>query len=163
MEKLRIIDGEYDDWVSLTLIDNDTPIAETVQVIYCDTRDFAIGWDFKQPEKAEKAECGFERGMNEELSKLEQLYSADNPSNYIIPEKEIVGWLKTLCEKSGGFNTDWRYLSADVRHCDGWELKYIRFIRHRERKDAFIVCNDHYRPIPYKEIIGNLKDVFADL
>ena len=98
MEKLRIIDGEYDDWVSLTLIDDDTPIAETVQVIYCDTRDFALGWNFEQPKKAENPDCGFDRGMNEGFSKVEQLYSAENPYNYLIPGKEIVGWLKSLCE-----------------------------------------------------------------
>ena len=59
-EKLKVIDGEYTDWVSVHEIDLDADIADTVQVINCDTRDFAIGWLFERPSIHEKAEFNFD-------------------------------------------------------------------------------------------------------
>ena len=44
------IEGEYDEWISVKDISKDAEIDDSVQMLYTDTRDFAIGWNFEQPE-----------------------------------------------------------------------------------------------------------------
>ena len=88
------------------------------------------------------------------------VFSKTNRKSYAIRPEEIIPWLKELCEKTGGYNRDWRCLEAEVKDCDGWTLKYIRFVRNDKQPDEFIVCNSYLTPIKWKEVIPNLrKDV----
>ena len=43
------IEGEYDEWVSVKEISKDAEIDDSVQMLYVDTRDFSLGWNFEQP------------------------------------------------------------------------------------------------------------------
>ena len=54
------IEGEYDEWVSVKDISNDAEIDDSVQILYADTRDFAVGWRFEQPNYYENAEFRYE-------------------------------------------------------------------------------------------------------
>ena len=61
------IEGEYDEWVSITDISKDAEIDDSVQILYVDTRDFALGWNFEQPNYYENAACGSEYKTNNGL------------------------------------------------------------------------------------------------
>lgn len=89
-DTLRVIDGEYDEWVLLKKIFDDAKIADTVQTISCDTRDFALGWNFKQPEPYKKAECGLERRSNDGLARMRRLKDSPAIGDYLIEPSEIV-------------------------------------------------------------------------
>lgn len=152
---LRVIDGEYDEWVLLKKIVDDAEIADSVKTISCDTRDFALGWNFKRPEPYKKAECGLEVRSNEGLARMKRIEQSPALKDYLIEPSEIVPWLKKLCEKSGGFEEDWRMLSATVDGCYGWDIKYIRFVRHESGR--FMVCNSYWVPVKWRKILDNLK------
>ena len=154
-EVLRVIDGEYDDWVMLKKIVDDAKIADAVQTISCDTRDFALGWNFEQPESYKKAACGLERRSNEGLARMRRLKDSPAIGDYLIEPSEIVPWLKKLCEKSGGYDEDWRMLVANVYGCHGWDIKYIRFVKHTDGR--FFVCNAYWMPVKWRKIYDNLK------
>lgn len=154
-DKLVVISGEYDDWVPLQRIDDEATIADDVQTISCDTRDFALGWNFKKPEPYKKAECGLEVRTNEGLARARRIANSKALGDYLIEPGEIVSWLKKLCEKSGGYDEDWRYLAASVDGCDGWDIKYIRFVRHDNGR--FMVCNAYWFPIKWRKVLDNLK------
>lgn len=153
------IEGEYDEWISVQQIDPNYEIDPSVQQIYCDTRDFAIGWNFEQPQIYENDECGYERRSNKGIKNLRNLFTIDNRHNYTINENEIITWLNELCLRTGGYDKDWRFLSADVKDCQDWDIKYIRFVRNPHKTDEFIVCNNYMQPIHWKEIIPNLKSI----
>ena len=89
-EVLKIIDGEYDEWVPLKQIDDDATIANSVKTISCDTRDFALGWNFKQPEPFEKAVCGLEVRTNEGIARARRIQQSPSLSDYLIEPNEIV-------------------------------------------------------------------------
>lgn len=156
MEKLNIIDNEYEDWVPIENFNLDAEIANRVQMIYCDTRDFAIGWNFDKPKFYKKAECNYEIWQNEGLRELYKIFKNKN-KKYIINKKDILKWLDELCKKVGGYEFSWRYLSANLENCKNWNLKYIRFVRNDNNRDEFIVCNNYLFPISYKEIIDNIN------
>lgn len=157
MVEMNILDGVYDTWVSVENFNLDAEIADRVQVIYCDTRDFAIGWNFEKPKVYKNPNCGLEYNTNKGLSKLYSLFKKQNREKYTIDKKDILKWLNELCQKTGGYDKDWRYLEADVDYCRNWNLKYIRFIRNDKNPNEFIVCNNYMFPICYKEIMNNLK------
>lgn len=157
-EILRVIDGEYEDWVPLKIIVDDAKIVDEVQTISCDTRDFAMGWNFKKLEPYKKAECGLEDRTNEGLARARRIEHSKALGDYLIEHGEIVTWLKKLCEKSGGYDEEWRYLAASVDGCDGWDIKYIRFIRHDSGR--FMVCNAYWWPIKWRKILDNLKELY---
>lgn len=157
-EVLTVIDGTYDEWVPLKTILDDARIVEDVQTISCDTRDFALGWNFTKPEPYKKAECGLEVRTNEGLARARRIEHSKALGDYLIEPGEIVPWLKRLCEKSGGYDEDWRYLEADVKDCLGWDIKYIRFIRHD--CEHFMVCNAYWMPIKWRKILDNLKNPY---
>ena len=152
---LKVIDGTYDGWVPLKNIVDGAEIAERVLSIYCDTRDFALGWNFEKPKSYKKAECGLEVRTNEGLARMKRLENSSAVNNYLIEPKEIVPWLKKLCEKSGGYEEDWRMLVAGVDGCRGWDIKYIRFVKWGNGK--FMVCNSYWMPVKWKRILDNLK------
>lgn len=154
-DKLVVISGVYDDWIPLQRIDDEVAIVDEVQTISCDTRDFALGWNFKKPEPYKKAECGLERRSNEGLARMRRLKDSPAIGDYLIEPSEIVPWLKKLCEKSGGFDEDWRLLSATVDGCYDWDIKYIRFVRHESGR--FMVCNSYWMPVKWRKIYDNLK------
>lgn len=156
-EIIRTIDGEYDDWVSLQRLDaQTTTIADTVQTISCDTRDFALGWNFNQPERYEDDSCGLEHRSNEGLAHMAELMAKGDMQPYVIEQQEILTWLGQLCQKSGGFDHDWRYLDAKVDGCRNWDIKYIRFVRYGD--SHFIVCNAYWWPIEWRKVLDNLYD-----
>ena len=153
-EILRVIDGEYEDWVPLKIIVDDAKIVDEVQTISCDTRDFALGWDFKKPEPYKNAECGLEVRSNEGLARVRRIVQSPSLNNYLIGASEIVPWLKQLCEKSGGYDEDWRMLHANLDGCRDWDIKYIRFVRHDSIR--FMVCNAYWFPVKWRKILDNL-------
>jgi hypothetical protein len=53
------IEGKYDEWVSVKDISKDAEIDDSVQILYADTTDFAVGWGFEQPNYYENAEFGY--------------------------------------------------------------------------------------------------------
>lgn len=152
---LKVIDGEYDEWVPVKQIADDAMIADGVQTVYVDTRDFAIGWNFKQPESFKKAECGLEVRANEGLARVKRIKQSKAIGDYLISRSEIIPWLKKLCEKSGGFDIDWRMLAANLEGCHGWDIKYIRFIKHTDGR--FFVCNAYWWPVKWGKILDNLQ------
>ena len=154
-EVLKVIDGEYDEWVSLKQVADDAIIADTVKTLSCDTRDFALGWNFKKPEPYKKAECGLEVRTNEGLARASRIERSKALGDYLIEHGEIVPWLKKLCEKSGGYDEDWRYLAAEVKGCTGWDIKYIRFVHHDSGR--FMVCNAYWHPIKWRKFLDNIK------
>lgn len=155
---LKFIDGEYEDWVPLKQIVDDVKIADTVMTISCDTRDFALGWNFKKPEPYRKAECGLENRTNEGLARARRIEHSKALGDYLIEPGEIVPWLKKLCEKSGGYDEDWRMLHANLDGCRDWNIKYIRFVRHDSIR--FMVCNAYWYPIKWRKILDNLKELY---
>lgn len=158
-EKLTIIDGEYDDWVPLRRIDKDVAIDEKVQVINCDTRDFAIAWSFEQPEEYKKAYFNYEVWTNKGLSMIGNLEKEGKLEDYLIEPTEIVSWLDEVCQKTGGYDKNWRFFTAKLDGCRDWKIKYIRFVR---RGDRFIVCNSYMRPVKWRLIIENIYDPVHD-
>lgn len=152
---LKVIDGEYDEWVPLKRIVDDVAIADAVQTIYCDTRDFALGWNFKPLVPFKKASCGLERRTNEGLARMRRLKDSPAIGDYLIECNEIVPWLKRLCEESGGYDEDWRMLTANIDGCRDWDIKYIRFVRHESGR--FMVCNSYWMPVKWHKILNNLK------
>lgn len=156
MDKINLIDGEYGSWVSVNHLNFDAEIADRVQVIYCDTRDFAIGWNFEKPKVHKNAKCGYECNQNKGLQRLYSLFTKENREKYTINKKDIIKWLDTLCKETGGYECDWRFLAADVKNCTNWDIKYIRFVRNDKNPDEFVVCNNYLFPIEYREIIKNL-------
>lgn len=154
-EVLNIIDGEYDEWVPLKQIADDAKIANTVKTLSCDTRDFALGWNFKRPEPFKRAECGLEVRTNDGLARARRIEQSRSISDYLIDPDEIVPWLKKLCEKTGGYDEDWRFLTANVKGCTDWDIKYIRFVHHDSGR--FMVCNAYWHPIKWRNVLGNIS------
>ena len=158
-EKLKVIDSEYPDWVSVNKIELDASVADNVCVINCDTRDFAIGWQFEKPTIYKKAECNHEIWHNKGLRRLYSIIKKKNREKFSINKKDILTWLDTLCRATGGYDLDWRYLTANVKDCGGWYIKYIRFVRNEKCPDEFIVCNAYMQPIEYRKIIDNIEEL----
>lgn len=144
-------------WESLKIIPNDLEIGKEVQMIHCDTRDFYIIKSFSKPELYKNPRCNLEIWNNEGIESINNLIRKENRSNYTISSKEIISWLKQICEKTGGYDKNSRFLVADVKNCKNWELKYIRFIRNNNVEDEFIVCNCYLTPIHYKEVLEKVK------
>ena len=155
MEKLKVIDAKPQDWVFISEIEQDATIADGVQTIYCDTRDFAIVWGFKQPEPYKNACCHFEKMSNEGLIKLNLLYVRQT-EDYQISKEEILPWLMKLAIKTGGFDLDWRSLYADIEGCRNWDAKYIRFVRNVNEPSKFFVCNNYLHPIKWRELYDKI-------
>lgn len=157
--KINILDRKYEDWISVNDFDLNAKIADKIQVIYCDTRDFFIGWDFKQPKINKNANYNYEYNQNKGLQKFYKIVKKkDNKKRekYTINKKDILKWLDELCKKTGGYECEWRYLDTDVDYCRNWDIKYIRFIRNNKNPDEFIVCNNYLFPIEYREIIDKI-------
>lgn len=155
---IKLIDGEYDDWVDLDRIFKNAEIADSVKVISCDTRDFAIGWNFEYVKPFEDETCGLEANTNEGLRKLHKLIVNKTLDDYVIEKGEILDWLNKLCERTGGDERNWRCFTADVKDCGFWKLKYIRFYRNPDNNNQFIVCNAYFYPIQWRKVIENIKD-----
>ena len=150
------IEGEYDGWVSVKDISMDAEIDDSVQILYVDTRDFAVGWNLEQPNYYENANCGYESNTNNGLEKLRNLFSVSNRSEYTISKSEIISWLDDLCKKTGGYDEEWRCLEANLKNCMNWNLKYIRFVRNPKIPDEFVACNNYMYPIEWREVIKNI-------
>ena len=159
-EIIKVIDGEYDKWVPLKRIDPQAEIADRVQTISCDTRDFALGWQFKQPEPYKKATCGLEYRTNDGLKQIEKLKRNGKIADCLIEPPEILPWLNEICQKSGGYDEDWRFLTAKVDGCQDWDIKYIRFVRHEDGR--FIACNGYMWPIEWRKVVENIYDLVHD-
>ncbi|MBR4625967.1 MAG: hypothetical protein IKO56_10590 [Alphaproteobacteria bacterium] len=153
---VRLSVGISNNWLPLFQFSENADIDEKVQVLHCDTRDFHIIGSDENPKVYEKPDCNYEYWRNEGLSKLYNLLSKSNRENYAISSNEIIPWLFKLCEATGGFDKNWRYVDANVKNCTSWNLKYIRFVKNDKCKDEYIVCNSYLMPIKYKEIIQNL-------
>ena len=150
------IEGEYDGWVSVKDISMDAEIDDSVQILYVDNRDFAVGWNLEQPNYYENAKCGYESNTNNGLEKLRNLFSVSNRSKYMISKSEIISWLDDLCKKTGGYDEEWRCLEANLKNCMNWNLKYIRFVRNPNVPDEFVVCNSYMYPIEWRKVIKNI-------
>lgn len=143
-------------WLPIGTFASDAEIADDVQVIHCDTRDFYILASQNKPEIVKGADCNWEDWHNKGLSRLHKLFTKTNREKYAISRNEILGWLKNLCEETGGYERDWRCLESDVKDCGCWNLKYVNFVRNDKDRDEFIVCNAYMTPIQYREVIPNL-------
>lgn len=148
--------GISDDWLPLLQFSENACLNDNVQTLHCDTRDFHIIGSGEKPKVCKNADCNYEVWHNKGLAKLYKLLSKTNRENYTISSNEIVPWLFKLCEATGGFDKEWRYVDANIKNCTGWDIKYIRFVKNDKCKDEFIVCNSYLIPIKYKEIIQNL-------
>lgn len=153
-EKLNVVLS--DNWLPLFQFSENACLNDNIQILHCDTRDFHIIGSNEKPKVYKKVICNYEYWHNKGLSKLYDLLSKPNRENYAISSNEIVPWLLKLCEATGGFNKDWRYIEANVKNCMDWNLKYVRFVKNDKCKDEFIVCNSYLMPIKYREIIPNL-------
>jgi len=158
-EMLKKIERECCEWIALNRIDKEVVIAENVQVISCDTRDFALSWSFKQPEPYKKANCNYEFWANEGLQMIQRLKQEGCLEDYLIEPTEIMSWLDEVCQKTGGYDKDWRFFTAKLDGCRDWDIKYIRFVR---RGDRFIVCNSYMRPVKWRLVIENIYDPVHD-
>ena len=78
----------------------DAEIDDSVQILYVDSSDFAVGWNLEQPNYYENAKCGYESNTNNGLKKLRNLFSVSNRSEYTISKSEIISWLDDLCKKN---------------------------------------------------------------
>lgn len=155
-ELYKITVTDDSSWIPVSNLASGCEVDNSVQVIHCDTRDFYIICSNEKPKIYKNAECNYEHWRNEGLRKLYNLLSKTNRENYAIRPEEIIPWLKELCEKTGGYEKDWRCLKSNVKDCYDWNLKYIRFIRNDKQPDEFIVCNSYLTPIKWREVIPNL-------
>ncbi len=157
---VRLSVGISNNWLPLFQFSENADIDKNVQVLHCDTRDFHIIGSNEKPKVCEKPVCNYEYWRNEGLNKFNNLIYKPNRENYAIKPNEIIPWLLQLCEATGGFDKNWRCINSDVKNCEGWNLKYVRFIRNDKQPDEFIVCNSYLMPVHYKEVIPNLhKDL----
>lgn len=143
-------------WLPIGAFASDAEIGDDVQVINCDTRDFYIACSSEKLKPYKNADCNLEEWHNKGLSKLHRLFTKTNRDKYTISKGEILGWLRDLCEATGGQDRDWRCIESDVKDCKDWTLKYIRFVRNDRERDEFVVCNANTFPIHYREVIPNL-------
>lgn len=156
-EKLSVeLFNGFNNWLPLSQFSENACLDDNVQVLHCDTRDFHIIGNSEKPKVYKKVNCSYEYWHNEGLYKLYNLLSKPNRENYTISSNEIVPWLFKLCEATGGFDKDWRYVEANVKNCIDWNIKYISFVKNDKCNDEFIVCNSYLMPIKYNEIIPNL-------
>lgn len=144
-------------WLPLKCYSDDTSISAKTVAIHCDTRDFFVNSSEEEPELYEKAYCNLEKWSNEGILRLYKLFSKENRQNYSIQGDKIIPWLKELCEKTGGYDREWRCIVSNVKDCTDWNIKYIRFVRNPKCDNEFIVCNSYFKPIKYKEIIENIN------
>lgn len=147
------------DWTPLKHFNDNYEIPDEVQVIHCDTRDFYIIGGKDKPKRYKNPTCGLEYATNKGLQRLYNLFAKTNRGEYSIPKTEIIPWLKELCENTGGYDADWRYIQSNIKYGDSWNLKYIRFVRDDKDRDNFIVCNSYMFPIKYKDLIDNLVKI----
>lgn len=125
-----------------------------LQVINCNTRDFACnGFDFNEKETKDFF-SDKERGKSK-LKNLLLLNKQDKlkTDKYFISLEEILPWLASIKEKTGGEN-EWRIFYANLDNCHNWDLKYIRF--YKVENDKYIVCNSYWIPIEWKQVLENL-------
>lgn len=145
------------DWTPIRYLDDNYEIPDDIQVIHCDTRDFCVVGSEDKPKIHKNPTCGWEDSTNKGLQRLYNLFTKTDRSGYSIPKTEIFKWLKEVCEKTGGYDTEWRCIVSDIRYGSNWDLKYLRFVRDDKERDNFIVCNSYMFPIKYKELIPNLR------
>lgn len=156
MDKLNCLD-KHTDWVTVDSFNLDAEIPDSVQSIYCDTRDFALTWNDKLPGIDKNAHMNSEVNNNDGLNEFFNLIRLNNRENYVIDKKDILTWLDDLCKKTGGYDAKWRCIESKVKHCSNWTLKYIRFLRNPNNPNEFIVCNRHMFPVHYKEIKDTIE------
>ena len=113
---------------------DDVLIDGTINQIHCDTRDFhcLVTTDM----------VDIKDGKNPDVRK------ALHRKDVVISEEDVISWLKSLREMTGG-KARWRYISFKDVECDGW-LKYIRMYRHPKKNNLFIVCNRNSKPIQWQ-------------
>lgn len=157
MENKKLNIEISDDWLPLFQFRKNSCLNDNIQTLHCDTRDFHIIGSSEKPKVYKNADCNYEVWRNKGLAKLYKLLSKTNRENYAISSNEIVPWLLKLCEATGGFDKEWRYVDANIENCTGWDLKYIRFVKNDNCNNEFIVCNSYLMPIKYKEVIPNLR------
>lgn len=112
---------------------DDIKSLEGVNTLHCDTRDFHC---MTRDENLDMRD-----GRNKEIKC--KLHNAD----YIIPENELLSFIKRLETMSGG-KGEWRCLNFEGVNCGGW-LKYVRC--YRTKKGDFIVCNRDNEPIEWRK------------
>lgn len=136
-------------WVSLNyLLDGDesTIFPPEVLRITCDTRDFSIHCGFNE------AYINQDRGIVN-LIKNPKMIKED----FCIKLEEIIPWLKQLQAWSGGI-AQFRHLVFDCPEVTArqfWDFKYIRFYKHPELTDTFIVCNQHSKAVKWRLLQEN--------
>ena len=109
-------------------------IPNGVTAIHCDTRDFyMIIRNYK-----------IEKDIDKDLYRL--LHGAKINERFLIKRSEIISWLKTIEEISGG-KCQWRCLNfTTIKTKLGW-LKYIRMYYYKD--DYFVVCDGYGEPIEW--------------
>lgn len=123
------------------MTNNWTPIDQAAEVdppitgIHCDTRDFAVTYSYTTYTKKD----------HKEVYRL--LHGEKINERFLIPQDEIIPWLKNIEALSGGKNK-WRCLNfTHIKTRLGW-LKYIRFYRYTEH--TFVVCDSYSTPIDWR-------------
>lgn len=155
MEKINEIKDKYATWFCVDDFSPNAYIADDVQVISCDTRDFAVCWRETQPKPYKNADCNLEEWTNRGLKRL-NLLVVSPVKDYIIQKSEIISWLQKLNAKTGGRESRWRFFTADLNNCRDWDAKYIRFVRNTNDPNQFFVCNKYYAPIKWREVYDKI-------
>ena len=112
-----------DEWLNL----KDVVITNSIQQIHCDTRDFHVLLLKEEYDKKEKSTLPW--------------WSVYNDSRFLIPQEEIISFLKRLEEITGG-EGEWRFMNfKHLKTKIGW-FKYIRL--YRVSPTHFIVTDGTY-------------------
>lgn len=120
-------------WVNL----DDVEMNDNVNQIHCDTRDFHC--------LVKEELIDIKDGRAPEIRK------AVHKMEYQIPETEVIGWLNSIRDISGGKESKWRFLSFNNVGKDEIWMKYLRLYRNPKKKGFFIVCEQQDIPVQWKE------------
>lgn len=102
--------------------------------IHCDTRDFVVMYSCTTCSQHDQKE-------------VYRLLHGKINERFLIPQGEIIPWLKHIEAISGG-RCEWRCLNfTHIKTALGW-LKYIRFYRYTTH--LFVVCDDGNAPIDWQ-------------
>ena len=123
---------DVNSWNHISIIE----IGQYKESVHCDTRDFFVAFGNRV----------YTKEKDKEVYRL--LHGSKINEKFLIRRHEILPWLMEMERISGGRNK-WRCLNfSHITTAKGW-LKYIRFYRYKD--DAFVVCDDYYNPIDWRQ------------
>lgn len=120
------------DWTHIS----ETPaVGPHITAIHCDTRDFTVLYH----------DLPYTKEEDKEVYRL--LHGGKINERFLIPQGEIIPWLKHIEAISGG-RCEWHCLNfTHIKTALGW-LKYIRFYRYTPH--LFVVCDSYSTPIDWQ-------------